>query len=160
MPSRRRTSHRMRTFVLLFATALSLMAGPLIQPAAAASKSATYENSAIKYGNAERADRDRVKLKKSKCLDRFAEKQARAMAARQVMFHQPMQPILDACHLSQVGENVAFGYTSGKAVTKAWMSSPGHRKNLLNSRHRVIGLGAYQDSDGYWYVSEVLGRKL
>ncbi len=106
----------------------------------------TYENSAIAHTNAERAQRDRVKLKKSKCLDRFAEKQARAMAAETTMYHQPMDPILEKCHLSQVGENVAFGYPSGKAVVKAWMHSPGHKKNLLNSRHRLIGLGAYQDA--------------
>ncbi len=152
---------RARSFALLAATSLALLVGPLVEPAtAAASVSARYENSAIAHTNAERAHRDRVKLKKSKCLDRFAEKQARAMAASNAMYHQSMKPILDSCHLSQVGENVAFGYPSGKAVVKAWMHSPDHKRNLLNSRHRLIGLGAYQDSEGYWYVSQVLGRKL
>ena len=150
---------RARSVALLSATTLALLAGPLVQPASA-SVSASYENSAISHSNSERAQRDRVKLKKSRCLDRFAEKQARAMAASHAMYHQSMKPILDKCHLSQVGENVAFGYPGGKAVVKAWMHSPGHKRNLLNSRHRVIGLGAYQDSGGYWYVSQVLGRKL
>ena len=152
---------RARSFALLAATSLALLVGPLVEPAtAAASASARYEHSAIAHTNAERAHRDRVKLKKSRCLDRFAEKQARAMAASHAMYHQSMEPILDSCHLSQVGENVAFGYPNGKAVVKAWMHSPGHKRNLLNSRHRLIGLGAYQDSEGYWYVSQVLGRKL
>jgi uncharacterized protein YkwD len=145
--------------VLLAVTSLALLAGPLVQPASA-SASAMYENSAITHTNSERANRDRVKLKKSKCLGRFAEKQARAMAARRTLSHQSMKPILDDCHLSQVGENVAFGYPSGNAVVTAWMHSRDHKKNLLNSGHRVIGLGAYQDAKGYWYVSQVLGRKL
>ncbi len=73
------------------------------------------------------------------------------------MYHQPMGPILKKCKLSQVGENVAFGYSSGKSVTKAWMDSSGHRANLLNGKHRLIGVGAYQDSRGQWYVSQVFG---
>ena len=40
------------------------------------------------------------------------------------------------------------------------MHSADHKKNLLNARHRLIGLGAYQDAYGYWYVSQVFGRKL
>jgi len=150
---------RARSFALLAATSLALLVGPFVQPASA-SVSAKYENSAIAHTNSERAQRDRVKLKKSKCLDRFAERQARAMAARGGIYHQSMKPILDKCHLSQVGENVAFGYPSGKTVVKAWMHSTGHKKNLLNSRHRVVGLGAYRDAGGNWYVSQVLGRKL
>ena len=155
MPAPRRA----RSLVLLATTSLALLVDPIVQPASA-SVSATYENDAIAQTNFERAQRDRVKLKKSRCLDRFAEKQARAMAAGHGMYHQSMKTILDECHLSQVGENVAFGYTSGRAVVDAWMHSPDHERNLLNSRHRVIGLGACQGSDGYWYVSQVFGRKL
>ena len=155
MPAPRRA----RSFVLLAVTGLALLVGPLAQPASS-SVSATYENSTIAHSNSERARRCRVTLTKSTCLDRFAERQARAMAARRSMYHQSMKPILDICRLGQVGENVAFGYTSGKAVVKAWMQSPDHKRNLLNSRHRVIGLGAYQDTDGYWYVSQVVGRRL
>lgn len=155
MPAPRRA----RSLVLLAATSLAALVGPLTQPASA-SVSATYENSAISQTNSERAHRDRKKLKKSKCLDRFAEKQARAMAGGHSMYHQSMKPIMKKCHLSQVGENVAFGYTNGKAVVDAWMHSPDHKKNLLNSRHRLIGLGAYQDAGGHWYVSQVFGRKL
>ena len=150
---------RARSFALLATTTVALLVGPLVQPASA-SVSATYENRAIAHTNSERSDRDRVKLKKSKCLDRFAERQARAMAASRTLHHQPMRPVLDACRLSQAGENVAFGYPSGTAVVNAWMHSADHQQNLLNSRHRMIGLGAYQDAEGYWYISEVLGRKL
>jgi len=43
-----------------------------------------------------------------------------------------------------VGENLAWG--SGKLgtprrIVKAWMKSPGHRRNMLDSRFREIGIG-------------------
>jgi uncharacterized protein YkwD len=149
--------HRSTLLVLLLAAG-GLVAGPLVQPAVA-SASGSYERSVQSHTNEERTKRDRKALKKSACLDGYAEKQARAMADSQQLYHQELGPILADCNLSQVGENIAFGYTSGKAAVAAWMASPGHRSNLLNSRHRLIGVGAYQDADGHWYVSQVLGRK-
>lgn len=132
--------------------------GPATMPASALSASDTYEADVIKYANVERAKKRVALVKANSCLDRYAEAQAKAMATKKRMYHQSMSPILKACNLNLVGENVAFGYGSGKSVTAAWMKSPSHRANLLNSKHRLIGVGAYKDSRGYWYVSEVLGR--
>lgn len=44
------------------------------------------------------------------------------------------------------GENIAYG--SGpkgapRSVTKAWMKSPGHRRNILDGKFREIGIGTY-----------------
>ena len=39
------------------------------------------------------------------------------------------------------GENIAKGYTTPKAVVDAWMNSPGHRANILNSSYTHIGVG-------------------
>jgi uncharacterized protein YkwD len=39
------------------------------------------------------------------------------------------------------GENVAKGYQSPEATVRAWMHSPGHRRNILNSRYTTIGVG-------------------
>ena len=83
------------------------------------------------------------------------------MAAGRSMYHQSMKPILDSCHLSQVGENVAFGYPSGKAVVNAWMHSPDHKKNLLNARpstDRAGRLSGHEQATGT--SRQVLGRKL
>ena len=52
------------------------------------------------------------------------------------MYHQELGPILSACNLNGVGENVAYGYTSGAAVTAGWMGSTGHRQT---SSTRVTG---------------------
>lgn len=40
-----------------------------------------------------------------------------------------------------VGENLALGhFQSDKALVEAWMNSPGHRANILNTRYSEIGL--------------------
>lgn len=39
------------------------------------------------------------------------------------------------------GENVARGQSTPAAVMNAWMNSPGHRANILNSNFNRIGIG-------------------
>ena len=152
------TPRRRYSLAMMVLVTVGLLAGPL-SPPATASISGSYEHAVSAHGNRQRAAHDRVALKNSQCLDRYAERQARRMAKKQRMYHQQMGPILRRCHLSQVGENVAVGFPKGKSVIAAWMRSPGHRKNLLNKRHRLVGVGAYRDAHGRWYVSQVLGRR-
>jgi uncharacterized protein YkwD len=43
-----------------------------------------------------------------------------------------------------VGENLAWGSGSlgaPRQIVRAWMNSPGHRRNMLDSRYREIGIG-------------------
>lgn len=40
-----------------------------------------------------------------------------------------------------VGENIAAGYQTPADVVAAWMSSPGHRANILMPEYREIGVG-------------------
>ncbi|MBE9059440.1 CAP domain-containing protein [cf. Phormidesmis sp. LEGE 11477] len=42
-----------------------------------------------------------------------------------------------------VGENIAAGYGTPKAVVDGWIDSPGHRANMLESDYNEIGLGHY-----------------
>lgn len=42
-----------------------------------------------------------------------------------------------------VGENIAAGYSSAKAVVDGWKNSPGHRANMLNPNYNEIGVGHY-----------------
>lgn len=39
------------------------------------------------------------------------------------------------------GENLAVNFTDDKAVVDAWLQSPGHRANMLNSTFSEIGIG-------------------
>jgi hypothetical protein len=45
------------------------------------------------------------------------------MADEQRMYQQQLGPILKACRLSMVGENVAYGYSNGREAVTAWMNS-------------------------------------
>lgn len=144
--------------VLVGLASASVLAIPSI-PAHAASSSDKYESDVAKYVNTERTKQKRVKLSGSSCLDRYAEAQARRMASSKQIFHQNLGPILGACKMRLVGEIVAVGYTSGKAVTAGWMASSGHRAIILNKDYRLRASGAVKGSDGRWYVSMVFGRK-
>ena len=126
---------------------------------ASALTSTTYESDVVRWTNIKRDSADRVEVRPQSCVDRYAEKQAAWLASHRVLKHQSMGTILDACNLSGVSENIAFGFSSGHNVVGAWMRSPGHRTNLLNSRMRLIGVGAAQDKYGVWWVSQVFGRK-
>jgi uncharacterized protein YkwD len=42
---------------------------------------------------------------------------------------------------SAAAENIAYGYSTAAAVMQGWMSSSGHRKNILNCGLREIGVG-------------------
>ncbi len=49
------------------------------------------------------------------------------------------------------GENVAYGYATPEAVMSAWMTSEGHRANILNEGYTDIGVGYFTDGGrGYW----------
>jgi hypothetical protein len=38
------------------------------------------------------------------------------------------------------GENLALGYSTAQATVQAWMNSPSHRANLLNTKYEEIGV--------------------
>ena len=145
--------------VLLLAVLLAVAGSVALPTTAHAAGPAAYERSVHKRTNAQRTERDLVALRKQTCVQRFADRQARRMATQERMFHQDLGRVLEACDLARVGENVAVGYGSGRAVVKAWMRSPGHRANILEKRYRLLGVGAARDDDGRWYAAQVFGRK-
>lgn len=53
---------------------------------------------------------------------------------------------------SAAGENIAMGQRTPAEVVNAWMNSPGHRANILNTSYTQIGVGLAKDSNGtcYW----------
>lgn len=63
-----------------------------------------------------------------------------------------------------VGENLALGVFGGdQQVVKAWMASPGHKKNILDSRYQEIGVavgkGLYQGRT-QWLIVQHFGKPL
>lgn len=53
------------------------------------------------------------------------------------------------------GENLAWGQRSPEEVVAAWMNSPSHRANILNSGFNKIGVGIYVNSNGTMYWSQL-----
>lgn len=59
------------------------------------------------------------------------------------------------------GENVSVGHSSANEVVRAWLSSDGHCRNIMNPDYREIGaayaFGSYQGSPAVRYWTLVLG---
>jgi len=63
-------------------------------------------------------------------------------------------------HLA-LGENLAEGIFQGDAgVVTAWMNSPGHRANILNTHYDQIGVAVRRDAPGkdVWLAVQVFGK--
>jgi uncharacterized protein YkwD len=120
----------------------------------------TYQRRAFAATNHQRDRHDRARLRHQHCVQKYAVRQARRMARQQRMFHQDLGRVLRACGLRMAGENVAYGYRSGRAVVNdGWMHSAGHRENILNPSYRLLGVGARRGDDGTWYAAQVFGRR-
>ena len=134
-----------------------LSAGTATGKRAAASR---YSRQAHKATNNRRGDHGLRALRRTDCVQRYAVRQAKAMARQTEMYHQELGPILEDCQLNLVGENVAYGYRTGRSVVNdGWMNSEGHRANILNPAFKLMGIAARKGHDGSWYVSQVFGRK-
>ncbi len=63
-----------------------------------------------------------------------------------------------------IGENIALGnFKNDEALVKAWMDSPGHRANILNSRYSEIGIAAKKgiyDGNETWIAVQIFALPL
>ena len=149
------TAHPARALAAVIAVLVVLVGAPA---PAQASASTDYANAAFRATNDQRAAHDRARLSRGDCVQKFARRQAIKMAEQRRMFHQDLGPVMRACNLAAVGENVAYGYSSGGATVRAWMNSSGHRANILSRNYRGMGLAA-RKSNGVWYVAQVFGKR-
>ena len=137
-----------------------LVAGAVPAPAQAGTAAEIYQAAAFTATNAQRVAHARVPFRHQTCLQQYAVRQAARMARQDRMFHQDLQAVLRNCGLRKAGENVAYGYRTGRSVVDdGWMRSAGHRRNILDPDFRLMGLAARQSADGTWYASQVFGRR-
>ena len=164
MPSRASSATPLRTLLAAVLTAAGVVGGILaIAPAAPAEagvlRAATYGADAFRATNQQRATHNRHRLSGSACLHRFAARQAERMASQERIFHQDLQRVLSRCHMDFVGENVAYGFTTGVSVVDdGWMKSADHRANILEPRFRRMEVVARRGANDRWYVSQVFGH--
>jgi uncharacterized protein YkwD len=82
-------------------------------------------------------------------LDRSAQAWTNAMVAHHDFSHgSDFSRRISAVgfHFSAVGENIATGFTTPRAVVDAWMGSTGHCQNILNPSYAYVGTGVSRDS--------------
>ncbi|MER6924721.1 CAP domain-containing protein, partial [Streptomyces spiralis] len=110
----------------------------------------------VQLVNAERAKVGCSPLTVNADLTKAAQAHSQDMAAHQNMSHtgsdgsSPGDRITRAGYTwNSYGENVAYGYSTPEQVMSAWMSSPGHRENILNCGYKEIGVGLAQPGS-YW----------
>lgn len=121
----------------------------------------------ITLTNQRRSNRGCRPLRNHDALGRAAQAHSRKMAAAQQMDHQlPGEPGLAQRvtragyrNWTMLGENIAYGYPTPREVVRAWMQSPGHRRQILNCGFKHIGIGLARDSQGRPYWTQDFGRR-
>lgn len=104
--------------------------------------------------NAERAARDLPPLRLDPALETVAQKHACENAKRMSISHvsadgsQLQHRLRRAGYkFSTAAENTGRGFASGKRAVEWWMNSPGHKKNMLMSSVKDVGVGIALSSD-------------
>lgn len=57
-----------------------------------------------------------------------------------------------------MGENIAGGAATPEVVMSMWMSSDGHRQNILSSRYKSMGIGCVCLEGGFYYWVQCFGE--
>ncbi|MFJ6213959.1 CAP domain-containing protein [Streptomyces sp. NPDC092296] len=106
--------------------------------------------------NGERREAGCRPLTLDRRLSESARQHSRDMAYRHWMSHlgsdgsQPVDRIRDTGYRALAwGENVAQGFRTARGVVDAWMTSPGHRENILDCGYAQTGIGLAEPGD-YW----------
>ena len=151
-----------RVLVLAVIAGAGLVAAPAPAATPAAQK---YGTKVMRLVNKVRDNQDRVRLKRHRCLQGFADRQATRLAKAQPdpdelkKFHVNLGKVRKKCKFGGwLGENLVFGPGYPKNMVKAWMNSPAHRSNILWRPFRLTGVGA-RKGGGYWWVSQLFGDK-
>lgn len=117
------------------------------------------EKKLLQLHNRERLKRKIPRLRRRGALAKAAQKYAQAMDENDHFSHTGPDGSTfaerirkEARGLKAMGENLAFGQNSSKAVHKAWMKSSGHRRNILSRKFRYVGFGRAGD-EPYWATS-------
>jgi uncharacterized protein YkwD len=118
------------------------------------------EDRVLVLTNRKRRARGCAALRGSSALRKAARTHSVTMARHNEMSHQlPGEPkfterITSAGYRgwSLVAENVARGFPHPGAVVRAWMQSPGHRRNILNCRLRHLGVGVVLSRGQLWWT--------
>lgn len=97
-------------------------------------------------------------LVEDKDLSRYSQKWAEYMASTGKLKHSKMSSIIDL-GFNRAGENIAYGQKDENKVMKMWLSSYGHKKNIMNKNFDSIGCGFAYNKNGTIYWCVCFGQK-
>lgn len=146
--------------------------GPLIETSGSTltSNSALFTTvTLIDETNVERKKSNLLALLENKTLDRSAEDKVDDLFAKQYFEHVSPTGISVSDLVSSegydyilVGENLALGgFKTPQSIIDAWMASPGHKANILNTRYTEIGISVkkgFYKGDEVWIAVQHFGE--
>jgi uncharacterized YkwD family protein len=122
-----------------------------------------YEKQVVDLTNQERAKYGLPALKVDPQLSKMARDKAQDMHDHHYFDHNsptygsPFDMMNKyGIQYNAAGENIAMGQPTPQEVVNDWMSSKGHRENILNKDFNYIGVGYVKDGN-YW-VQEFIGK--
>lgn len=134
--------------VLLVAIKISSLSLLEFVPSFPAVASAITQSAVLDLTNQSRRSSGLVELTYNSTLERAAQAKADDMLARQYFAHNTPDgktpwtffDLVGYAYLS-AGENLAVHFTDVEPLQEAWMNSPGHKANILNSSFKEMGVG-------------------
>lgn len=155
--------------VLLLVFQIVITAFAKFQPGVLGYASNITASDLLKYSNAARKGAGVGELVLNGQLTTAAEAKAADMFANQYWAHtspsgrDPWSFISDSGYAYLfAGENLARDFGDSKSVVDAWMNSPSHKENLLNSRYQDVGFAVVNGKyNGYetTLVVQMFGAK-
>src|SRR5688572_5224569 len=103
-----------------------------------------------------RASRGLGRVTADSTLNRIAQTQATAMAARDVLEHDvagSSSSRMASSNSGRAAENIAYGHESFSKTLNQWINSSGHRKNLLMPNASRVGVASAKSAKTgrtYW----------
>lgn len=131
-------------------TSFSLVASSSASPAYSSSY---YEQQVQYFVNVQRRRHGLRPLTLASCTDAVAEHWSSYLASSNSFYHQSMVGLLNKCHARYAGETLGRGSITPHTLVTMWMHSAPHRKVLMSSSPRRIGIGATPNAYGEWVVA-------
>jgi hypothetical protein len=146
------TRRRLRSLLLLgLSTVLALPVVVGVTATTASASVPSMESQLLSLTNADRARAGLAPLVSSSTLTSIARTWSAHMAATKTLAHNPSLAS-KVSGWSSLGENIAMAFSS-KQAESLFMSSAGHRANILKASYNRVGVGVSRASDGsYWFV--------
>src|ERR1043165_7971535 len=133
----------MKTFLVALVLAALIVAGVVVAGSDTCKASDLTASRIIELTNQNRT----TPVVEDQLLDKAAQAKANDMSLREYFAHIYYgRTGWDFIHEYGItyliaGENLAVGFKGSESLMKAWMNSPGHRANIVDSRFNKIGIG-------------------